>query len=357
MANTTEKLLRTTLDRRRFLVGSSAAIAASSVGLPSLSHAAGGRIIVANWGGDWHDRTAKFFETPIVEKAGYTVAHDLDAIDQRRSKLLAQRRLPRGSLDVAHLDDIDAYFMDSQGVLEPLDESKVPRLAKVHPELRLPYFVPWQFSGWVIAYNPEKVPDPPKSFADLWNPKYAGMIGLTDLHWAHHMEMAGLVNGGSMTDIPKMKSALLDLKKAVQPKLYPQHLQQAQGFKNGEVTIGTNYKSRLLQFAHEGVNVKPFYPAEGAIAITYGAVVSKKAPNKEGAFFYVNALIDAKGMAGLAQESFYAPAVTDAPLPDAARAVIEFSEDERRRLHKRDHAFWAANRASLLEWWNQEFKG
>lgn len=350
-------LLGSHTNRRSFLVGSSAAFAFGATSWPRYSQAATGEIVVANWGGDWNDRTVKFFEAPIVEKAGYSILHDLaPTADQRRTKLLAERRLPRGTLDVIHLDDVDASFMNTQGVLQALDDNNVPRLANVHSQLKLPYFIPWQFSGWTIAYNPEKVPEPPKSFADLWNPKYAGMIGLTEPHWFHHMEMAGLVNGGSMTDIEKMKSALLDLKKAVAPKIYPQHLQQAQALQNGEIAIITNYKSRVLQFAKEGVKLEPVYPSEGAIAITYGAVVSNKAPNMEGALFYVNALLDAQGMSGLVQESFYSPAVNDAPLTDSLRTKIEFTEQERSKLHFRDHAFWTENLGSLLQWWNQEFK-
>jgi putative spermidine/putrescine transport system substrate-binding protein len=344
------------LTRRQMLAGSATFAAAGLLGSPALAQAKG-EIIVANWGGDWGDRTNRFFEGPIVEKAGYKVVRDLGAIDQRRTKLLAARRLPRAAFDVSHLDDTDAYFMNSQGVLEELSEKEIPNLADVHEQIRAPYFIPWQFSGWVIGYNPDKVKEPPQKFADLWNPKYAGMIGFTDNHWYHHMEMAALVNGGDLTNIKNIKSALLDLKKATNPRLYPQHLQQAQAFKNDEISIGPNYKSRIIQFASEGIKLTPVFPTEGTVSITFGAVIPKKAPNKEGALFYGNALIDPVGMAGLAQQSFYAPANKKAVLPPDAAKLIEFTEDERKKLRARENGFWAENRASLLEWWNKDFKG
>lgn len=343
------------LTRRQMLAGSATVAATGLLGGP-LSAQAKGEIIVANWGGDWNDRTVRFFEAPIVEKAGYTVVRDLGAIDQRRTKLLAGRRLPKAAFDVSHLDDTDAFIMNSQGVVEELTDKDIPNLADVHQQLRAPYFVPWQFSAWVMAYNPDKVKEPPKSFADLWNPKYAGMIGLTDTHWYHHMEMAALVNGGDLTNANNIKKALLDLKKATKPRLYPQHLQQAQAFKNDEVVIGTNYKSRVIQFGSEGIKLTPVFPTEGTVTVTFGAVIPKKAPNKEGALFYANALIDPTGMAGLAQQSFYAPANKKAVLPPEASKVIEFTEDERKKLRSRENGFWAENRAALLEWWNKEFK-
>ena len=342
------------LNRRQVLAGTATVAATGLIGSPAL--ASKGSITVANWGGDWNDRTVRFFEAPIVEKAGYTVVRDLAAIDQRRTKMLAGRRLPRASFDVTHFDDTDAFFMNSQGLVEELSEKEIPNLADTHEQLRAPYFIPWQFSGWVIGYNPDKVKEPPKKFADLWSSKYEGMIGLTDTHWYHHMEMAALVNGGDLTNIANIKSALLDFKKATKPRLYPQHLQQAQALKNEEVVIGTNYKSRLIQFGTEGVKTLPVFPEEGTVTVTFGAVIPKKAPNKEGALFYANALLDPTGMAGLAQQSFYAPANKKAVLPPDASKQIEFTEEERKKLRARRNDFWAENRAQLLEWWNKEFK-
>ncbi len=62
-------------------------------------------------------------------------------------------------------------------------------------------------------------------------------------------------------------------------------------------------------------------------------------------------------MAGIAQESFYAPANSKAVLPPEASKLIEFTNDERKKLRGRENGFWAENRGALLEWWNKEFKG
>jgi putative spermidine/putrescine transport system substrate-binding protein len=345
------------VDRRQILA--SVAGGAMAISLGQKARAAGGQIVVANWGGDWSDRTAQFFETPIVEKAGYTVVRDLALLDQRRTKLLATKRLPRGTIDVAHLDDASAFEMETQGVLETVSEDKIPNLKDVSPELKSATFVPWQYSGWLIGHNPDKLKDPPKSFADLWNPKYAGMIGLSDTHWYHHIEVAALMVGKSLEniDVGKVKAAMMEMKKATKPRIYPGHLQQEQGLKNEEILIGTNYKSRLLQFASEGVRVVPTYPSEGAISIIFGLAIPKKAPNPEGANFYCNALLDPKGLAALVQKSFYSPANTKTVLPAAAEKEIAFSPAERKALHKRPHAWWLEHRSELLDFYNKEFKG
>jgi putative spermidine/putrescine transport system substrate-binding protein len=350
------KFVNQAFNRRQILASAAAGTAALSFGRQA--NAASGQIVIANWGGDWSDRTIEFFEAPIVEKAGYTVLRDLGALDQRRTKLLATRRLPRGTLDVAHLDDAGAFDMESQGVLETINEDKIPNLKDVSPQLKSATFIPWQYSGWVIGYNPDKLKDPPKSFADLWDPKYAGMIGLSDVHWFHHVEVAALKVGKSLDNInvEQVKAAMMDMKKTSKPRIYPGHLQQEQALKNEEVLIGTNYKSRLLQFAAEGVRVVPIYPTEGAISIVYGLVIPKKAPNLEGANFYCNALLDPAGQASLVQKSFYSPSNAKTVLPEAAQKQIAFTAEEQETLHKRPHAWWLKNRSELLDFYNKEFK-
>jgi putative spermidine/putrescine transport system substrate-binding protein len=321
-------------------------------------HAQQKRIVVANWGGDWHDRTVRHLEAPYVTKAGYELAHDLAASPQRRTKLIAGMRLPRSQLDVAHMDDAGAYELAAMGALAEVDEKTIPRLAEVVPSLRMPSFVPWQYSVWALGYNPETVKEPPKSFGDLWDPKFKGMIGLSDVHWAHHIEMAALKTGDSLdkVDVAAVKSALLEMKKAVEPRIYPGHLQIAQALKNGEIQVATNYKARILQFGVDGVSVRPVYPAEGGILMIFGMVIPKNAANLEGARFYCNALLEPQGQSNLVQESLYAPANVRAPLPANVAATLEFSAEERKKLRNRSHVFWQEHRAELLDWWNKEFK-
>ncbi|MBK8161522.1 MAG: hypothetical protein IPK59_23190 [Rhodospirillaceae bacterium] len=73
----------------------------------------------------------------------------------------------------------------------------------------------------------------------------------------------------------------------------------------------------------------------------------KKAPNKEAAYAYLNAMLDAKAMADLAAASFYAPANGVALLDADLKSRIDFSEAERTRLKFPDYGYVAKNTA---EW-------
>lgn len=344
------------INRRRFLWGTSGAVALLS-GLPA-ARAAGGQIIVANWGGDWNDRTVQFFEAPIVEKAGYSVVHDLDGPDQRRTKIIASRRLPRAPMDVAHFDDATAYELGALDLLDTIDDESVPRLKDVLPALRTPTFEPWQYSAWIIGYNPKQLKEGPKSFSDLWDPKYKGIVGLSNEHWFHHFECAALKVGKSLenVDVAAVKSSMMEWKRAASPRIYPNHLQIEQALKSGEILVAPEYKSRILQFASENVDVVPSYPDEGGIGIVFGLILPKKRPDPEPANFYCNALLDPNGLAALVQKSFYSPANTKTVLPDSAAKQINFTEAENKSIHKRNHAFWLKNRSDILDWWNKDFK-
>ena len=86
--------------KRREFVGAGLAMAgAGMLGVRS-AHAQAKQIVVTNWGGDWNDRTVRHIEKPLLEEKGWTIVRDLNEQPQRMTKVLAERRLPRGTVDV-----------------------------------------------------------------------------------------------------------------------------------------------------------------------------------------------------------------------------------------------------------------
>ena len=318
------------------------------------ARAAGGTVVVSNWGGDWNDRTVRFVEQPLVEAKGIKVVHDLGMEPERKAKLVAERQLRRGSVDVIHINATDAFELMNQGVLADLDASKIPNLADVVPSLRQPYFLPWLYSGVVILYNRNTIKDPPKSYAELWDKRWAGKLGLTNQLYFNYVMMAGLLDGGSMTNADAGRSRLTQLKEITRPKIYAAHQQMASALATGEIELAVNYKARGLQWQHDGTPIDVQYPREGAIATTFGASVPKRAPDVVDADTYLNAMLDPHAMAQLAAASFYAPANSKAALSPELRAKIDFDETERKALKFPDYGFVAKNTAGWLEWWNEK---
>ncbi|MBP2148171.1 ABC transporter substrate-binding protein [Xanthobacter flavus] len=338
--------------RRAILAGLGAGAAALS--LPGLARAQDKTLVVSNWGGDWNERTIKFVEAPLVESQGIKIVRDLGMEPERKAKLIAEKRLRRGTIDVIHINEGDSVELYGQEVIENIDFSKVPNYANVVPALKSkPFFVPWLYSGVTIIYNKDKVPNPPKSYAELWDKKWAGKIGLTNQLYFNYIMMAGLIKGGSVTNTEEGKARLIELKELTQPRIYAAHQQLGAGLVNGEVDIAVNYKARGLQWANDGAPLAIGYPSEGAIAVMFGAALPKKAPSPELSLIYFNAMLDPKAMAGLAGASFYAPANGKAELSPELKAKVDFTAAEAAALKFPDYAHVAKNTAEWLEWWNK----
>lgn len=343
-------------NRRQFL-GGSLALGASAM-MPGYASAAGpsGDLVVSNWGGDWNENIVKGFESPAFASTDLKIVHDLAPAAERKTKLLAERRLPRSSVDVVWVTDADGAELNTQGILEELDTSLIPNNSHIVEKLRLPYMVPCIYGGLVILYNPEKIPEPPKSFAELWNPAYAGRVGVIDALHFNYIYAAALSHGGSMSDVSAAFPALLDMKKAVQPRLYPSHQALAAGFQSGEIWISANYSARAVQWAKDGLPIRWSYPDEGAVFISFGAAITKRARNRDAAYAYLNAMLEPAHMGAISESTSYTVSTDNAELSTESRKLLEFTPEQIAKLHTVDYPYAAKSDPSWLEWWNKEFK-
>jgi len=346
---------RPALNRRKFIALGGASLVAAPMVAPQFALAQSGELRVANWGGDWNERVVRAFEAPFINSKGIKIIHELSNPPERKAKLLAERRLPRGSVDVAWLSDADAYEMDQAGVLEPIDQSKIPNWKYIDTKLQVPHIVTWIYGGIVLMYNPNKVPEP-KSFADLWNPKYADRVGINDGIYFQYIYAASLAHGGAMGNVDKAFPALLDLKKAVKPRLYPTHQALAAAFNSEEVWISANYSSRIIQWTKEGVPVKWSYPKEGAIFTSFGAGIPKKGLNRDAAYYYLNAMLEPQAAGKIGELTSYPPSTTNAEMPDEIRKTIAFTPEQIQQFNFVDYGYAAKNDSKWVEWWNKEFK-
>ena len=90
------------------------------------AHAQGGRVVVGTWGGDYARLLAKNIEDPLLKPKGFEVAQDQASDSPRRTKMVAEKRLPRGTSDIQGLSAANMFEMNEAGVLETIDYSKLP---------------------------------------------------------------------------------------------------------------------------------------------------------------------------------------------------------------------------------------
>ncbi len=123
--------------RREVLLG--AAALASTAYLPRTASAqTKGRIVVGTWGGDYARLLNKNIEVPILIKDGWEVVQDQAGDPERRSKMLAEVRLPRGTSDVQGLSALNMFQMHDAGTILPIDYGKLKNAGKLLPSMKYP---------------------------------------------------------------------------------------------------------------------------------------------------------------------------------------------------------------------------
>lgn len=351
MSDYTKKLH---LERRTVLKAGLAGAAA--LAMPNIARAQSkGTIVVGTWGGDYARLLRKNIGEPILIKDGWEVIQDQANDTPRMAKLLAERRLPHGSTDIQGLNAPGMYRMYNLGVAEKIDYSKIPNAEHLIPSMKFDYGVGHIFSAMTPVYNPDLV-EKPKSYKDVFNPKYGDKLAFIDIQYEYTLPAASLAAGGTVTDLDAGKKLLLECRKAG-ARIYPTNEAFAQGLKAKEFGIGIMWKARVVQWQNAGIKVESVAPSEGGLSYVSGFVVPKNAPHRDGAYAYLNAMLEPSAQEAFAKDMGYNPTVQNAEIPKDLHERIGFSKEEVDNLKSLDFKYMADNSVALNEWWNKEFKG
>ena len=332
---------------RRTMLGAGAVLAAPA--LWTRRATAAETCVVGTWGGDYARLLRENIDDPIMKPAGVTVVQDVGDEPPRYAKLVAQKALPHGAQDISCFGAVNGYRANAAGLVVDLDESKVPNMKYIMPELRMPGFIPHIYSAQVILYNPAKVPDPPQSLGELLDPKWKGRIGVANQSSQWLIAAASLYTTGTTTDFAKAKAFMLKLA-ANDLRLYPQTDDFATGFKSGEIEVGVIWLARNFMWQNAGVPVTATFPKEGAVLYVSGMTMPKNAPNKDAAYKYMNALLEPSAQQGFAAHMGYLPTVTDAPLSGKVGDQLAFPTP-RPKLVPVDYGALSAASGELTDWW------
>jgi putative spermidine/putrescine transport system substrate-binding protein len=305
--------------------------------------------VVGTWGGDYARLLRENIDDPILKPADFNVIQDVGDETPRYAKMTAQKALPRGTVDIACFGAVNGYRATEAGLVELLDETKVPNLKHVLPNLRAAAFVPHIYSAQVIVYNPILVSDPPKSFAGLLDPKWKGKIGMVSTVAPWVIMGASQLESGTTTDFDKAKAFMLKLN-ANGLRLYPETDSLAPAFKSGEIDVGVIWLARSFMWHNAGFPVKGQFPTEGAVLYVSGMMIPKNAPNKAAAFKYMNALLEPPAQQGFAAHMGYLPTVDDAPLTGSVGEQLAFP-DPKPKLVTPDYPLISKSMSDLNDWW------
>jgi spermidine/putrescine-binding protein len=198
--------------------------------------------------------------------------------------------------DLVQPTDYIVSLMIRQGLLQELDHAKLPALKNFDPNyLNFPfdpgnkYTIPYQAGTDAIVYNADAVSNPPKSWADLWKPEYAGkMIFLDDSRAVIGATLLTLgydVNTKDPAQLEEAKKKLAELVPNV--KAFDSDSPKT-ALIAGDVDLGMTWTGEAFLAQQEKPSIQYVYPTEGAIVWQDNWAMPKDAPHADAAYAWLN---------------------------------------------------------------------
>ena len=166
--------------RRRDLLTAGLGVGAAAV-LPRLARAQSKNLVVATFPGTWSEAHRDLLGPYFKRRAGATVTQSILLAQDQIARLVAAKG-GRAPFDVAILDDPQVLDAVKQELIVEYASMKSPNWNDLLPQFqdRWGPKISMQLIG--IGYNPRKITTPPRSWDELWDPKYKGRVGLTAMN-------------------------------------------------------------------------------------------------------------------------------------------------------------------------------
>lgn len=294
--------------------------------------AAGKEVVFGGFGGTFQ-KAMKATVIPAFEKKyNVKVIYVVGTSAQLTAKLLAERNHPR--IDVIWGTDASYYIGRKAGLFAKLDRSKIPNLADLYPFAVYAdgtgVMMGMQACG--IEYNTkifaEKGWAPPKSWNDLWDPKYRGHvvsynlpIGYASVFFSVVSKLTGSKHGDFAPAWKKIAQLVPNVLTFVNPPAQVDAL-----FATGGAWIGYNGSARIGELAARGVPVAMATPKEGAVLNPNQFVVVKNGPNPELANEFINFALSVQAQEMIAKTMLLGPVNRKVKLDAASATKVPYGK-------------------------------
>lgn len=312
-----------------------------------------GEVVVGTWGGDYQKFQQDFVEPVLARTDGApTVVYDVADQVARMTKMRTQGQTGGpGTIDVTALSDQQAQEMAAASLLGKVDPARLSNFANIREDFRNDLWVPHIYSAGVIIYNTEHVTTPPDSYEVFWDPAYAGRIGIMSIQWATEYFMAAALEAGGDPGNNWDAGWQRMLARKGTVRVYESQEQLGQAMMSGEVWLAYNWKARAYQWRKAGAPLASAIPREGTFPVVFTVGVPANAPNPDGAYAYIDAMLDPEAQEQFAQNMGYWPTVTNVDPSPELTAEIGFTPEEEQNIHRVDLAYLAQNN----ERWRQQY--
>ncbi len=254
-------------------------------------------IRVLNWQGYGTD--LDWAMTAFTEATGHTVVHEYFTSEQ---EMLTKLRTNPGAYDVVLINSAFTPQAQAEGLIGPIDATKVPNLGDVDPALVANedlnaggalHGVPWTWGLTSFAVNSGDFPEAPTSISVFWDPALKGRVSIRDdaLEAVQFAALATGQNINNITDLDAVKAKLTELMPQI-ATFWSAETDWNQNMAAGQFAVATYWSGSAARSMSEGLPVTFVVPDEGAIGWLDGLSIPATSTKQDAAHAFIDWMID-----------------------------------------------------------------
>ncbi len=244
----------------------------------------------------WSDYVPQQLLDDFTAKYNIKVNYDTYSSNE---EMLAKLQAGASGYDLVIPSDYTVTIMIKQDMLQPIDKAQIPNFANLDPRFTNrdydpgnKYSIPYQWGTTALVYDKTKVPTEPKSWADLWDPKYKGKLVVLD----DEREVIGMALQLLGFDKNSTDKAQLDQAKAKLVALKPNILlfnsdDPETSLITGETWAGLVYNGNAALAKQQNPNIEYVCPTEGCTIWFDNLAIPKGAPHADAAMAFMNFML------------------------------------------------------------------
>ncbi|NJN76395.1 MAG: extracellular solute-binding protein [Synechococcaceae cyanobacterium RL_1_2] len=292
--------------RRQFLkssLGAAAGLTLTSCGwrlanvkAPSPSSGSNNELYIYTWAGYTDEDLLKLFE----ERTGIRAVADV--FDSNESMLARIQASGGGSYSIIYPSDYMVRQMAEEEMLTPLDKSKILGLENLFPNFQDPpydrnnsYSLPLSWGTTGLLYNRSKLKEAPQDWNYLWENKDLLRKKFTLLNDVREVMGATLkmlgysYNSINPQEIAAAYNQLQELKSSIAS--FSSDAWRTQ-ILSGDLLVAMVYSSDAHEVMSENEDLAYVLPTSGSSLWTDSLVIPKTAPNPDGAYQWMNFMLE-----------------------------------------------------------------
>jgi spermidine/putrescine-binding protein len=240
----------------------------------------------------WSEYVPQALLDGFTAETGIKVNYDSYASNE---EMLAKISAGASGYDMVIPSDYMVNIMTAKGLLEELDLSKIPNIANIDESLPFTYdpghkySVPYMWGSVALAANTDKVATPPTSYAELWNPEFAGrLVLLDDSRQIIGMALLTLGYDPNTKDAAELDAARAKLLELVPNIRLFDSDTPSTALLSGEADLGLIWNGEGAIAHNENPAMAYIFPSEGTIFWYDNLSIIQGAPHVDAALAFID---------------------------------------------------------------------